>query len=492
MKNRVIRRISVSKTRAHGAHRPTAHPRFARARAWIAAMSIAIAILLIIPSASMAQSAVAVAEGRGDTVRFSLTESRARAVRANPDLQAVSLDTAIAIGVLRQDAVLFRFNPAIDVLAAGGGKGVEPSVSQEIEVFGQRGLRVASGSAGVVRARAAVTDVVRLTIGAVDRAFYRAFAAIQRNALANDVLARNQRLAAVANRQLLAGEISRLDYNLVIVESGRSRAQALASRRELAQALIEYTRLLGLPSTSIVVPQDSGFVAPGLDNDSASTLRLPLGNATVDSTESAYEREQATPSLNLDSLTALALRRRPDLLERAAAARALRADARVARREALPNVVVRGTSERENGTRRSFRPGVGVTIPIFNLNRGEVEARSAGARQAELQRGAVAVRIRAEIASVASAYSISAAEVRTLASTVLAPARQNSRLLETAYREGKVGIAVLLLIRNQVVAAEQEYWNAWLTEREARANLDEATAGNLDGVVAARTNDRSH
>ena len=191
-------------------------------------------------------------------------------------------------------------------------------------------------------------------------------------------------------------------------------------------------------------------------------------------------------------MTALALRRRPDLLERAAAARALRADARLARREALPNVVVRGTLECENGARRSFRPGVGITIPIFNLNHGEMEARSAGARQAELQRGAVAARIRAEIASVVSAYSISAAEVRTLESTVLAPARQNSRLLETAYREGKVGIAVLLLIRNQVVATEQEYWTAWLTEREARANLDEATAGNLSGVVAARTNDQSH
>ena len=88
MENRVIRRISVSRTRARGAHRPTAHPRFARARAWIAAMSIAISIVLIIPSASIAQlSAVAVDESRGDTLRLSLTESRARAVRANPDLQ---------------------------------------------------------------------------------------------------------------------------------------------------------------------------------------------------------------------------------------------------------------------------------------------------------------------------------------------------------------------------------------------------------------------
>jgi hypothetical protein len=52
-------------------------------------------------------------------------------------------------------------------------------------------------------------------------------------------------------------------------------------------------------------------------------------------------------------------------------------------------------------------------------------------------------------------------------------------LLETAYREGKVGLPVLLLIRNQVISAELEYWTAWLEEREAFAALAEATGANM-------------
>ena len=60
--------------------------------------------------------------------------------------------------------------------------------------------------------------------------------------------------------------------------------------------------------------------------------------------------------------------------------------------------------------------------------------------------------------------------------TVLGPARDNRRLLEAAYREGKVGLPVLLLIRNQVIDAEQDYWTAWLAERVAEADLRAALA----------------
>ena len=59
-------------------------------------------------------------------------------------------------------------------------------------------------------------------------------------------------------------------------------------------------------------------------------------------------------------------------------------------------------------------------------------------------------------------------------------------LLEIAYREGEVGLPVLLLIRNQVIDAELDYWAAWLAEREAAATLAEATALNTGDVKGPR------
>lgn len=430
----------------------------------------ALLVLALLSSAApvIAQSAAPSSLSHGDTVVVSLREARAAALRANPELLAARLDTAVARGQLRQ-AGIFRYNPSADVLAGVGGNGAEPGVSQEIELFGQRGARRSAGRAGVARARAGVTNVARLTIGEVDRTFYRLISAARRTELADEVLQLNQRLTSVAQRQLAEGEISRLDLNLALVELGRSRSRALATRRERERVATELGRLLGLAQGSVVVPAvDSTQHIPAPDTTSVIPRDLvAVGGRTLD----------------VDSLTALALALRPDLVAQSAAVRQAAGEARVARREALPNLLLRAASEpRSTGSGRVVRPGVGITLPFFNRNQGEVQARRAATQQAELGRAALATRVRAEILTSVTTYRSAAAEVEVLETTVLAPARQNRRLLETAYREGKVGLPVLLLIRNQVIDAELDYWAAWLEEREALSSLAEATGQNLGGA----------
>jgi cobalt-zinc-cadmium efflux system outer membrane protein len=188
-------------------------------------------------------------------------------------------------------------------------------------------------------------------------------------------------------------------------------------------------------------------------------------------------------SLSIDSLTTVALSRRPDILERAAAVRQATALATVARREAFPNLLLRGSWEPlEGGDGRTFRPGIGLTLPAFNRNQGDVQARRAEALQAELERVALVAETRAMVSRAVRAYRLAAAEVDVLERTVLTPARENRRLLEVAYRAGKVGLPVLLLIRNQVIDAESEYWDAWLSEREARVAISQATGENISAI----------
>ena len=139
--------------------------------------------------------------------------------------------------------------------------------------------------------------------------------------------------------------------------------------------------------------------------------------------------------------------------------------------------MMRAVSE-PGGSGRLIRGGVGLSLPIFNRNQGEAEARRAGVSQARLESLALVADVKAEVSSELAAYQAAAEQVEILETTVLIPARQNRQLLETAYREGKVGLSVLLLIRNQVIDAELEYWEAWLAEREALANLREATGEN--------------
>ncbi len=408
--------------------------------------------------------------GLVDTVRLSLDNARARALAANPDLLAARLDTAIARGWLRQAGVL-RFNPSADALT--GGEGLELGLSQEIEVFGQRGLRIAAERAGLARASAAVANETRITLGQVDRSFFGLVAATQRRNLAREVLALNERLAEIAARQLAEGEISRLGFNLSVVELGRARALELARRREQQDAEVLLSRLIGLSPTTTPIPVlDETTGRPAIDSAMGS------GRGAADLSP------EPVPGLDVDSLTALALVRRPDLRATLAAVRNAEAMVKLSGREALPNLIARGVLEpAASGVGTTVRPGLGLTLPIFNRNQGQTAALRAAARQAEFTRQALVARVRAEVSTAVAAYRAAAAEVVVLESTVLVPARQNRALVEIAYREGKVGIADLLLIQNQAIDAELDYWAAWLAGREALATLAEATGQNITGIL---------
>lgn len=419
------------------------------------------AMLACLPHSVGAQSdASQGSRQRGDTLSLSIESARELALRQNAELVVARYDIEIARGQLRQAGTI-QSNPTFDVLASGkGGARPELGVGQTLEIAGQRGLRKRSARQELTRASLTTSNVARLTISDVERAFYELFTADRRAELAREVFALNERLSDVASRQLREGEVSKLDYNLAMIELGRSRARNIGAQRERASAELALRQLLVLDRATIIKPMVDSIHQ----------------HVTLDSSDPASERAFAVRGISVDSMISRAYRQRPDLLAGDAAVRRASSDITLARREALPNLGVRLASEgNQNGNGTVLRPGVGINLPLFNRNGGEVDSRRAALKQAEAARAAVAVRVRAEVESAVRAYVAASAEVEVLESTVLVPARENRQLLEAAYREGKVGLAVLLLIRNQVIDAEQEYWSAWLAERQALTALSAAT-----------------
>lgn len=431
-------------------------------------LTAAVLATVLAPRAASGQSPVTAA----DTLRLSLLEARQRAIRANPELRAARLDVDIGRAQLRQASNLFNTNPAIDFLGRGStGNGLEIGIGQEIEVFGQRGARRAAARAGITGATASVTNSARTLLGEVERTFFRLLVADRRHALALEVLALNTRLGDIARRQLDLGEISRLQFNLTAVELGRARARVLAARREREQANLDLARLTGLPSTVMVAPLHS----PPSDSAAAAAGELPPIGAPV--------------TLNTDSLTAVALAQRPDIAVRVAAAQQARAQATLAGRERLPNLSFRAVREDlSSGTGQGWRPGVGFTVPLFNRSGGLVAGFRARELQAGLERDALVAGVRVSVVRAVRQYETATAEASLLETAVLPSARENSRLLETAYREGKVGLPEVLIIRNQAVEAELEYAAAWLAAHQALADLAETTGGNLppNAIVETR------
>jgi outer membrane protein TolC len=247
----------------------------------------------------------------------------------------------------------------------------------------------------------------------------------------------------------------------------------MAARRELESTASELRQLLGISPTAIVIALTDEAPPSTIPNDIAADS----GRAAL---RAPNEVLPARSPLNVDSLTALAIARRPDFQERTTSVAEASAEVSVVRREAFPNLAARASSEVVGGVRQ-LRPGIGLTLPFFNRNQGEIEARRNALAQAIADREAVTLQIRSEVARAVMAFESAAAEAAVLERSVLVIARENRRLLEIAYREGKVGLPVLLLIRNQVIDAELEFWEAWLAQREARAALAAATGENVVG-----------
>lgn len=387
-----------------------------------------------------------------DTLDLSLAEVRQLALERNPAFLAERQESVAARGEYRQ-ARTYNFNPAVDLQgfepsAAGIPRQYTIGLTQEVQWAGQWGLRSDAARLNVDRADARVRDAARLSVARASRAFYATLAAQRRLDVAEQILRANERLLSATRIQLKEGEISALEANLADIEFGRGRARVLTARRELIAVLVELR------------------VAAGISPDQPIRLR---GDSLVPLPD--------TMAVVEDSLSALAVAQRPDIAAERAAAEQFRTLARLARRDAVPNLTVGAfvtRDDREPAPR--FGLGVGLPLPLWNRNGGVAEQRDAQAEQASLRRGALELQVRGEISEAFRAFVTATEEAGALEANVIGPVRRNFALLDSAYQAGKVGLPTLLLLRNQLLDAELDYWRAWLAQREALVRLEAAIA----------------
>lgn len=429
------------------------------------------------------------AAASGDTVVLGAPDVRRLALTRNPAFLADRQETAIARGGLRQARIL-RFNPDLTAASPGAGSGrdrnpIEAMLMQELELAGQRELRISAARVGVTRAEATVQNAARLGVSEATLAFYRALSAERRLAVTRDGLELTTRLLQAVRTQVREGEISALEGTLAEIEFGRARARVLEAERIASASVLELKRVTGLaPETPVRLEDPS---APALlpvaamtgDSLGASALTPRPDTTTLFPTAASALLPDAT-SLDVDSLIRLALARRPDLVATQASVRELEKLTSLARREALPNLRIGALAERVDGE-SGFRigPAVGISLPLWNRNQGVVDQRRAQVRQAQLAHQAVELRVRTDVETAVRSYRAATQEAAAFETTVRQPARVNSALLETAFRAGKIALPTLLLLRNQLLDAELGYWDAWLARQDALVQLDAAT-----GVLA--------
>ena len=169
---------------------------------------------------------------------------------------------------------------------------------------------------------------------------------------------------------------------------------------------------------------------------------IPDGTRVTRVTGTLYV-ERVVPAI--DVLTERALTTHGELRALSAASERFRLEANAARRARLPAPTIAGgvkRAEGASGRESGGLLGVNVTMPLFDTGRLESARWLAERDRTEAERGAIAQRIRAQVAATRDVLELRQQAIR--AADAAPPASELTQIAEISYTEGEAGILELL------------------------------------------------
>lgn len=324
---------------------------------------------------------------------------------------------------------------------------LEVSLSQELELFGQRSARRDSAAATVQAAEGRLESRRVEVVAEVRTVFARALAGEQRLAIADESLELAKAELNAAEQRLASGATSRMEVNAARATLGRAARDRAAAVQRRSAALATLVVLTG--------------VEPGEPLELRGELAA-----------------EASSSGDIDANMAKALERRADIAAARGDRDAARADARLASRSALPNPRV-GVSYAEEGDPRGnariVQGTLAIDLPLFDRNQEERGAAAARERQAEVALAALTRVARGEVTQAVARLEAAIEGTRAWTGGPLEAVAENMRLVDEAYRAGKVDFYQLLLIRRETLEARNGYVDALEELHAAKAELLRAT-----------------
>ncbi len=335
-------------------------------------------------------------------------------------------------------------------------------VQQTFELGGKRPARiaVAEGEVGVARARL-VESLLDLRTR-VRRAYSEAFAAgaISRSLAESEV--GYGRLVDVAAQRFRLGDIPELDLIRARQELGAAQNELRAARAREAAAGIALSALIGRTRQEppVELPPVSRFVLQVEQN-----VYLPQNPLD------AQERGR-----KLNALIEMALANRPDLRTLNNRSDVVRFQGRLAEAQRTPDLTV-GLGpryEKEDITRWGLAASVGITLPVFYRQEGEIARAEARSLQLRTEREALVRQIEAEVESAYTRALAARQEQETFEDSLLPGALEIERIARLAYERGKSDLTVSINAQAAANLARRRYYQSLNDYQTALADLEKA------------------
>jgi cobalt-zinc-cadmium efflux system outer membrane protein len=398
---------------------------------------------------------------------LTLAEAMRRAEAASPVVMARQAQLASVDGLQREAARPLFNNPSLTVegsrrradRVSGSAKEWTVGIAQPLELGGQQARRREAAAAGMEALRAEIDDARRQARADAATRFQAIAAAERRVQLERRSTELFDSVSQAVSRRRAAGEDTRLDANVALVEAERSRNALAVANEQLLEARNELATLLR--------------TAPGQLPEIAAE---PLASASTAPEVAGYGLE-----LMLQSIQAL-----PRLRALAAREDAARARLNVERANRYPDVTVGLSTGREgfsDGRERLTTLSMSVPLPIFKRNEAAIGQALTDLTQAELERTTAARDAQANVRRLWLRLQSQRERVLRLQRSLLPASLDNQQLALRSRQAGQIGLLDQVVVNRQALDAERELNEALAEYATTRIELENAAGWPIQGLA---------
>jgi cobalt-zinc-cadmium efflux system outer membrane protein len=397
---------------------------------------------------------------------LTLNEAMRLAEAAHPSVRAREAQLAAAEGARQQASTLLANNPELSLERSRTQTRITPppdersngwsvGIAQPIEIGGQQARRREAAAAALDALRAEIEDARRQARSDAALRFHAVLAIQRRIQIEQRSVDLFDSTAQAIAKRRTAGEDTRLDANVALVEAERARNALAVAREQWLDARSELAAALQLPPSA--VPSVAGQLA------------TELGTGLPYSLDQLVTAAQALPRLR-----ALSAREN-----------AARARLGVERASRLPDLTVGLNVGREgpgNARDRVTMLTLSMPLPLFKRNQAGIGQALSDVTTSEVERAVVIRDQEAQVRRLWSRLGSQRERVQRLQRTLLPASSDNQQLAAKSRQAGQIGLLEQLVINRQTLDAERELGDALAEYHATRIELENAAGWSQEGT----------